>query len=103
MTDRATSDPPSHVSEPSRSPDFRVLFGAAPGVYPVPTPDLKIAADGDLRATTTDRQVILGRGMFEVFPDIIAGGVRLLARRPACGPSLLPHAWGSSKRLLTGE
>ena len=102
MTDRATSDTPSHVSEPSRSPDFRVLFEAAPGAYPVPTPDLKIAAVGDLRATTTERQAMLGRGGSGVFPDIIAGGVRLPARRPVCGPSLLPHAWGSRKRLLTG-
>ena len=35
------------------------------------TPDLKIvaASDGYLRATMTQRQAILGRGIFEVFPD----------------------------------
>ena len=105
MTDRATSDSPSHVSEPSRSPDFRVLFGAATGAYPVLTPDLKIVAvsNGDLRATVTGRQAILGRGRFEVFADIIAGGFRLPARRPTCGPSLLPHTWGSRTPLMTGE
>ena len=56
---------------PTPSPDFRVLFEAAPGLYLVLTPDLKIVAvsDGYLRATMTQRQAILGRGIFEVFPD----------------------------------
>jgi PAS domain S-box-containing protein len=51
--------------------DFRVLFEAAPGLYLVLTPDLRIAAvsDGYLRATMTQRQAILGRDIFEVFPD----------------------------------
>ena len=100
MTDRATSDPPSHVSEPSRSPDFRVLFGAAPGVYPVPTPDLKIVAVGDLRATTTERQAMLGRGGSGVLPGIIAGGVRLPA--PHLRPVAAAARMGSRTRLLTG-
>lgn len=52
-------------------PDFRVLFEAAPGLYLILTPDLKIAAVSDayLRATMTERQAILERGLFEVFPD----------------------------------
>ena len=43
---------------PEASPDFRVLFESAPGLYLVLTPDLKIAAvnDGYLRATMTQRQ-----------------------------------------------
>jgi PAS domain S-box-containing protein len=51
--------------------DFRVLFEAAPGLFLVLTPDLKIVAvsDGYLRATKTQRQAILGRGIFDVFPD----------------------------------
>ncbi|WP_149112359.1 hypothetical protein [Limnoglobus roseus] len=75
--------------------------GAATGAYPVPSPDLKIVAvsGGDLRATVTRQQAILGRGEFEVFPDTNAGGVRFPARRP----SLLPHARGSRTPLLTGE
>src|SRR5919108_4963325 len=52
-------------------PDFRALFESAPGLYLVLTPDLKIVAVSDayLRATMTKREAILGRGLFEVFPD----------------------------------
>src|ERR1700729_3386471 len=62
---------PTHTDAPPTQLDFRVLFEAAPGLYLVLTPDLKIAAvsDGYLRATMTQRQAILGRGLFEVFPD----------------------------------
>lgn len=53
------------------SPDFRALFQSAPGLYLVLTPDLKIVAVSDayLRATMTKRKEILGRGLFDVFPD----------------------------------
>src|SRR5262249_39636695 len=52
-------------------PDFRALFEAAPNLYLVLTPDLTIVAvsDGYCRATMTQRDKILGRGLFEVFPD----------------------------------
>jgi signal transduction histidine kinase len=52
-------------------PDFRVLFEAAPGLYLVLTGDLTIVAVSDayLRATMTERGDILGRQLFEVFPD----------------------------------
>ncbi len=52
-------------------PDFRALFESAPGLYLVLDPDLTIAAVSDayLRATMTKRDDILGRGIFEVFPD----------------------------------
>ncbi|MGA7921674.1 MAG: PAS domain-containing protein, partial [Candidatus Acidiferrales bacterium] len=52
-------------------PDFRALFEATPGLYLVLTPDLKIAAVSDayLRATMTRREDILGRDIFDVFPD----------------------------------
>ncbi|HEV3257379.1 MAG TPA: ATP-binding protein, partial [Gemmataceae bacterium] len=53
------------------APDFRELFESAPGLYLVLTPDLIIVAVSDayLRATMTAREQILGRGLFEVFPD----------------------------------
>lgn len=57
-------------SAPSTS-DFRALFEAAPGPYLVLAPDLTIVAVSDayLKATMTDREAIVGRGLFDVFPD----------------------------------
>jgi PAS domain S-box-containing protein len=60
------------ASRPSTAPpDFRVLFESAPGLYLVLSPDLSIVAVSDayLHATMTKREEILGRGLFEVFPD----------------------------------
>jgi signal transduction histidine kinase/ActR/RegA family two-component response regulator len=53
------------------APDFRRLFEGAPGLYLVLDPDLKIVAVSDayLQATMTERDAILGRGLFDVFPD----------------------------------
>lgn len=53
------------------APDFRVLFESAPGLYLVLTPDLTIVAVSEayLCATMTNREEILGRQLFEVFPD----------------------------------
>ncbi len=50
---------------------FRALFESLPGLYLVLTQDLTIAAVSDayLNATMTRREEILGRGLFEVFPD----------------------------------
>ncbi|QPF87209.1 response regulator [Bradyrhizobium genosp. L] len=53
-------------------PDFKALFEAAPGLYLVLMPaDFRIVAVSNayLRATRTERNAILGRGLFEVFPD----------------------------------
>lgn len=52
-------------------PDFQALFESAPGLYLVLTPDLTILAVSDayLRATMTKRGEILGRHLFDVFPD----------------------------------
>src|SRR5277367_5055267 len=52
-------------------PDFKHLFESAPGLYLVLTPELKIVAVSDnyLKATMTRRKEILGRGIFDVFPD----------------------------------
>jgi PAS domain S-box-containing protein len=53
--------------------DFRTLFEAAPGLYLVLAPDRALtilgASDAYLRATMTERAAIVGRGLFEVFPD----------------------------------
>ncbi len=55
------------------TPDFRALFESAPGLYlvllPVPSLPIVAASDAYLRATKTRREEVLGRGLFEVFPD----------------------------------
>jgi signal transduction histidine kinase/CheY-like chemotaxis protein len=55
----------------SPAPDFRSLFEAAADRYLVLDPELRIVAVTDeyLRATMTKREEILGRHLFEVFPD----------------------------------
>lgn len=62
---------PTESSPPTTPPDFRALFESAPGLFLVLTPDFVIVAVSDayLRATMTQREEILGRGIFEVFPD----------------------------------
>lgn len=52
-------------------PDFRHLFESVPGAYLVLMPDLAIVAvtDAYLRATMTHREEIVGRPLFDVFPD----------------------------------
>ncbi len=56
---------------PSPYPDYRALFEAAPGLYLVLDPSFIIVAASDayLRATMTSRDGIIGRGIFDVFPD----------------------------------
>jgi signal transduction histidine kinase len=54
--------------------NFRLLFDVAPGLFLVllpDTPDFTIAAvtEAYLQATMTRREQVLGRGLFEVFPD----------------------------------
>ena len=58
-------------TQPAPPPDFRVLFESAPGLYLVLDPDLVIVAASDayLRATMTARGGIVGRHIFDVFPD----------------------------------
>lgn len=55
----------------AESLDFRTLFEALPGAYLVLDHDLRIAAvtDAYLAVTRTEREQIVGRDMFEVFPD----------------------------------
>lgn len=52
------------------TPDFKVLFQSAPGLYLVLTPDLTIVAASDayLAATKTVREEIVGRKLFDVSP-----------------------------------
>jgi signal transduction histidine kinase/CheY-like chemotaxis protein len=52
-------------------PDFRALFESAPGLYLVLTPGFNVVAVSDayLKATMTKRESVLGRGVFEIFPD----------------------------------
>lgn len=51
--------------------ELKSIFESLPGLYLVLTPDLQIisASDAYLEATMTTREGILGRGLFEVFPD----------------------------------
>ena len=71
-----------HDLEPSRPngvpsvamPDFQNLFNTAPGPYLILAPDapfftIVAVNDAYLRATLTQRDSIVGRGLFEVFPD----------------------------------
>lgn len=50
---------------------YRLIFESLPGLYLILLPDFRIAAVSDsyLQATKTKRDEILGRGIFDVFPD----------------------------------
>jgi signal transduction histidine kinase len=51
--------------------DFRLLFESAPGLYLILAPDLTIVGvtDAYAKATLQQRDAMLGRGLFDVFPD----------------------------------
>src|SRR5260370_38628938 len=55
----------------STPPDFQALFQSTPGLYLILAPDFTIKAvtDAYLHAPMTKREDILGRGVFDVFPD----------------------------------
>ena len=59
------------VLSPVSADHFRFIFEASPTPYLILTPELKIVAVSDsyLRATMTRRDDIVGRDLFEVFPD----------------------------------
>ena len=61
----------SDAASPVTNANFRALFEAAPGRYLVVDPDLRIVAVSEayLRATLTVRAQIVGRHLFDVFPD----------------------------------
>ncbi len=72
MADRIPAREDELQNQSPPMPDFKALFEAAPGLYLVLTqPDFRIVAVSDayLRATKTERAAILGRGLFDVFPD----------------------------------
>jgi PAS domain S-box-containing protein len=56
---------------PSAVPDFQMLFEGSPNLYLVLDPQLTIVGVNDAycRATMTQREAIVGRALFEVFPD----------------------------------
>ncbi len=68
------------------APDYQRVFASSPAslLLLAPTPDFTIldASDNYLKATMTDRAVIVGHGLFEAFPDnpddVRATGVRNL-------------------------
>ena len=57
--------------EDGLQPNFQRLFESVPGLYLVLNPDFVIVGvtDGYASATKTQRDDIVGRGLFEVFPD----------------------------------
>jgi signal transduction histidine kinase len=62
------------MSRAALDPDFRALFEAAPANYLVLAPDapqftVVAASDQYLAATLTTRETIVGRPVFDVFPD----------------------------------
>src|SRR5690349_12242905 len=67
--------------------DYLRILRSAPGLFLLLRPDERFtivdATDAYLRATFTEREAIVGRGLFEVFPDNpedpLANGVRNLS------------------------
>jgi signal transduction histidine kinase/ActR/RegA family two-component response regulator len=61
----------SSQGQPQPGVDFRALFESAPGSYLVLSPDLVIVAVSDayLRDTMTSRASLIGKGIFDAFPD----------------------------------
>lgn len=60
------------ASDPDRTADldYRKLFESLPGRYSIMTPEMRYlaATDAYLRATNTEREAVIGRTVFEVFP-----------------------------------
>lgn len=56
---------------PFSSVDFKLIFESSPGLYLVLTPQFDIAAVSNayLKATLTQRDQIIGKNIFTVFPD----------------------------------
>ena len=86
------------------TPDFQVLFESAPGSYLVLTPDFTIIAVSNayLRATMTKREEILGRGLFDVFPNnpdepTATGMLNLQASLESVLQNLTPHTMAVQK------
>ncbi len=71
MAAKPRDNPQAEAERKPGAIDFRLLFESAQGLYLVLSPNLTIiaASDAYLRATMTERDRILGRDIFEVFPD----------------------------------
>jgi hypothetical protein len=92
------------------APDFRRLFEAVPRCSLVLDPDLVIVAvtDAYLHVTMTRRADILGRRLFDVFPDNpddprATGGANLRASLDRVLAEKLPHAMSVQKSPLARE
>src|SRR3954463_13259088 len=61
------------TTNPGLSTDFRALFEAVPTPFLVLRPDERFTivavSDSYLRATLTTREGLVGRGLFDAFPD----------------------------------
>lgn len=59
------------MSASRQAPDFRLIFESGSGCELVLSPQLTVAAASDayLRATRTRREEVVGRGLFDLFPD----------------------------------
>jgi PAS domain S-box-containing protein len=66
-----SEDPLPDQISPILTPDFQALLESAPGLFLVLTPTLTIVAVSEayVNATMTRREKILGRNLFDVFPD----------------------------------
>jgi signal transduction histidine kinase/CheY-like chemotaxis protein len=62
---------PEPTNQMPIQPDFQTFFESLPGMFLVLDPDLVMVAASDayLRATMTQREAIVGRAVFDVFPD----------------------------------
>ena len=69
--ERVAARRPSALSMSGAPTDFKALFESAPSPFLVLDPELVIVAASDayLEATRTERPDIVGRGVFDVFPD----------------------------------
>ena len=84
--------------------ELQSLFESLPGLYLVLTPEFKIVAASDayLQATMTKREDIIGRGLFEVFPDNpdepdATGETNLRASLTSVRENCLPHTMAIQK------
>ena len=91
-------------------PDFRLLFERAPAPYLVLDGHFDIVAVSDayLAATMTDRAAIVGRNLFDVFPDnpaeVDATGVsNLRASLQRVVATLAPEAKTEFRAALTAK
>lgn len=68
----AHTPPTSGVDPPEGPPDFRRVFESAPGAQMLLSPDLVIVdvSDAFLAVSMSRREEIVGRPLFEVFPDV---------------------------------